>query len=135
MDELSLRTPEFLTNEVCELQSRQLFVRSKSVVSRFVGGETLIVPVRGKVGDLASIYSFNHTGSLIWQTLESPKTLAEIAHAVEEEYVVEHSRALQDVTQLLNEMLSVGLVEVRPQVSIGAVQAMLQDQPQAAESR
>jgi hypothetical protein len=135
MSELSLRTLEFPADEVCDLQSQPLFVRSKAVVSRCVGGETLIVPVRGKVGDLASIYSFNHTGSLIWQTLESPKTLAEIAHAVEEEYAVEHNRAMHDVTQLLNEMLSVGLVEVRPQVSIGAMQAMLQDQPQAAESR
>jgi hypothetical protein len=135
MTELAIRSAEYPTDEICEPHSPQLFVRSKAVVSRCVGGETLIVPVRGKVGDLASIYSFNHTGSLIWQTLESPKTLAEIARAVEEEYAVDHDRVLQDVTQLLNEMLSVGLVEERPQVSIGAMQAMLPDQSQAAESR
>ena len=40
----------------------QIFTRSRSVVSRVVAGETLIVPVRGKVGDLASIYSFNGSG-------------------------------------------------------------------------
>ncbi len=34
-------------------------------------GETLIVPVRRKVGDLASIYSsFKEVASLIWQLLE-----------------------------------------------------------------
>jgi len=48
----------------------QLFTRSRSVVSRVVAGETLIVPVRGRVGDLASIYSFNATGSLIWRLLD-----------------------------------------------------------------
>jgi len=39
--------------------------------------------VRCKVGDLASIYSFNATGSLIWQSLESPKSLAELIAIVE----------------------------------------------------
>ena len=37
----------------------EIFVRSRAVVARVVAGETLIVPVRAKVGDLASIYSFS----------------------------------------------------------------------------
>jgi hypothetical protein len=91
----------------------QLFVRSQSVVSRRVAGETLIVPVRGKVGDLASIYSFNSTGSLIWQSLESPKRLEELVSAVECEYAVEHDQAEQDVKQFLQDMLAADLVQVR----------------------
>lgn len=92
----------------------QIFMRSRSVVSRVVGGETLIVPVRGKVGDLASIYSFNGTGSLIWQLLDSPRTLAELIDAVEHEYAVAPEKAQNDVKQFLNDMLSVELVSVRP---------------------
>jgi len=91
----------------------QVFTRSRSVVSRVVGGETLIVPVRGKVGDLASIYSFNGTGSLIWQLLDSPRTLAELIDAVEHEYAVAPEKAHNDVKQFLNDMLSVELVAVR----------------------
>jgi len=59
----------------------QSFVRSQSVVARVVAGETLLVPIRAKVGDLASIYSFNGTGSLIWKLLESPRTVAQLAAA------------------------------------------------------
>jgi hypothetical protein len=92
----------------------QIFMRSRSVVSRRVGGETLIVPVRGKVGDLASIYSFNGTGSLIWQLLDTPRTLAELIDAVEHEYAVAPEKAQNDVKQFLNDMLSVELVSVRP---------------------
>src|ERR1700704_6063475 len=47
----------------------EILIRSESVVARVVAGETLIVPVRAKVGDLASIYSFNGTGTLIWKLL------------------------------------------------------------------
>jgi len=56
----------------------QVLVRSKAVVARVVAGETLIVPIRAKVGDLASIYSFNGTGSLIWKLLESAKTVEQL---------------------------------------------------------
>jgi len=89
----------------------QLFIRSRTVVSRVVGGETLIVPVRGKVGDLASIYSFNGTGTLIWQLLDSPRDLAELIDAVEREYAVQPEQAHRDVTRFLEDMHSVGLVE------------------------
>ena len=87
-------------------------IRSQSVVARVVAGETLIVPIRGKVGDLASIYRFNGTGTLIWKLLESPKTVAELAASVSQEYEVDPERAERDVTSFVGEMKAVGLVEV-----------------------
>lgn len=88
------------------------FVRSESVVARVVAGETLIVPVRAKVGDLASIYSFNGTGTLIWKLLETPKTVTELATAVAQAYEVGPERAQQDVAEFVGEMKVVGLVEI-----------------------
>jgi len=94
------------------MQIEESLVRSQSVVARMVAGETLVVPIRAKVGDLASIYSFNGTGSLIWKLLESPQTIAELAAAVSREYDVEPAEAERDVTDFVNEMKAVGLVEV-----------------------
>jgi hypothetical protein len=90
----------------------QALVRSQSVVARVVAGETLIVPIRSKVGDLASIYSFNATGSLIWKLLESPRTLGQLATEVARAYEVEPAVAERDVANFVGEMKSVGLVEV-----------------------
>jgi hypothetical protein len=94
------------------MRNSQSFIRSQSVVARVVAGETLIVPIRARVGDLASIYSFNGTGTLIWKLLESPKTVTELATAVALEYEVELSQAERDVTEFVSEMKAVGLVEV-----------------------
>lgn len=94
------------------------WIRSRSVVARVVAGETLIVPIRGKVGDLASIYSFNGTGTLIWKLLESPKSVAELAASVASEYQVEPERAERDVASFVDEMKSVGLVEVPAAVAM-----------------
>ncbi len=87
------------------------FVQSLAVVARVVAGETLIVPVRAKVGDLSSIYKFNGTGTLIWKLLEQPRTVTEIADAVAEQYDVDRSQAEIDVMSFVGEMQSVGLVE------------------------
>ena len=96
----------------------QRFTRSQAVVSRVVAGETLIVPVRAKVGDLASIYSFNGTGSLIWKLLESAKTLSELSAAVAQEYEVDPAQAERDVEEFVGEMKAVGLVEVSASVAM-----------------
>jgi hypothetical protein len=90
----------------------QTFVRSRTIASRVVAGETLLVPIRARVGDLASIYSFNGTGSSIWQLLESPKTVSELVDAVAQEYDAERERVEKDVEEFLSEMLSAGLAEV-----------------------
>jgi hypothetical protein len=128
MRTISLRKTESQDDPHAE----QVFVRSQSVVSRRVAGETLIVPVRGKVGDLASIYSFNETGSLIWQSLETPKGLSELISTVENEYAVEQEQAERDVMQFLNDMLSVGLVEARPAVAMAAIDSAARTEMQAA---
>ena len=87
-------------------------MRSRAVVSRLVAGETLIVPVRGRVGDLPSVYSFNETGSLIWKLLDTPKRFAEVVSAVAQAYEVDAERVRQDVARFLGDLASASLVEV-----------------------
>jgi len=115
--------------------AEQTFARSTSVVSRLIGGETLIVPVRGNVGDLASIYSFNEVGSLIWKLLDVPRCSGELAAAVEQEYDVKSERARKDVEQFLNDMLSAGLVEARPSDAVVETNPMGQVHLAVAGSR
>ena len=90
----------------------ETLVRSQAVVARVVAGEMLLVPIRGKVGDLASIYSFNSTGSLIWNLLETPHTMTQLAAAIATAYEIEPGQAEHDVTKFVTEMKAVGLVEV-----------------------
>lgn len=96
----------------------QVLIRSQAVVARVVAGETLIVPIRAKVGDLSSIYSLNGTGSLIWKLLESPRTLAQLATSIAQVYNVESAQVDRDVMNFLSEMESVGLVEVPAPVAM-----------------
>jgi hypothetical protein len=125
--EIVLPLESFSVEQMPGEGSGQVFARSQSVVSRVLAGETLIVPVRGKVGDLASIYKFNGTGSLIWQALATPKTLSELIAAVVDEYDVEPRQAEQDVAQFVGEMRGAGLVDVAKDVAEGVAKDMQRD--------
>jgi coenzyme PQQ synthesis protein D (PqqD) len=88
------------------------YIRSEAVVSRLIGGETLVVPVRGGVGDLASIYSFNEVGTIIWGALASPTSLAELVDLIEREYPGNRGQVVQDVVLFLSDIRSAGLVTI-----------------------
>lgn len=88
----------------------ETYIRSSAVVSRLIAGETLVVPVRGKVGDLASIYSFNDVGTTIWEALAKPTSINTLIDLIEREYEVSRERAAQDVENFLQEMRTAELV-------------------------
>jgi hypothetical protein len=87
------------------------YVRSRSVVSRLIAEETLIVPVRRGVGDLASIYSLNPVASAIWSVLSEPRTKNEIVQLLEHEFDAPPETVVSDVEAFLSEMSTAGLVE------------------------
>lgn len=91
------------------MQNSDTYVRSTSVVARTIGGETLIVPVCGGVGDLASIYSLNEVGTLAWTALEGPIELSALADLIASEFEVTHEQAQRDTARFLSELEAVGL--------------------------
>lgn len=86
------------------------YSRSQSVVSRQIAGETLVVPIRGKVGDLASIYSFNETGSVLWVALEHPRSVENLTHLLCQTYEVTWDDAQRDANAFVVEMEAAGLL-------------------------
>jgi len=88
----------------------EAYVRSDAVVSRVIAGETMIIPIRKGVGDLASIYSLNGVASLIWSVIAKPSSSEEIVRAITSEFPSGGDQIKQDVQDFLREMCSLGLV-------------------------
>jgi hypothetical protein len=80
------------------------------VVARVIAGETLIIPVRKGVGDLASIYSLNPVATSIWQSIAKPRSKEEIVQVLREEFDGEGEGVDRDVEDFLIEMQAAGLV-------------------------
>jgi hypothetical protein len=88
----------------------ELYVRSDSVVSRVIAGETLIIPVRRGVGDLASIYALNEVASAIWDALAQPRSKEQIVRALAEEFDAATEQIASDVDSFLAEMQPANLI-------------------------
>ena len=81
-------------------------------VTRRVAGETIIVPVSSRVGDLDAIYTLNEVGSRIWTLVASPKSIDEIVSVLCDEFDAPRDQISRDVDELLQELHANGLINV-----------------------
>jgi hypothetical protein len=81
----------------------------KSLVTRRIAGETILVPVAGDVADLDAIYTLNEVGSFIWHLVDGRRSALAIAEAVSTEYDVTLEQAARDVDELLTALEAKGL--------------------------
>ena len=92
--------------------STELYVRANPVVTRCVAGETLVLPVRGELGDLACFYSLNGTGTAIWDALEKPKSFKDLCDVIDSRYDIGRKKAEEDVALFVRDICSLGLAKV-----------------------
>jgi hypothetical protein len=53
-------------------------------------------------------------GALVWRAVQSPVRVGDVVSTVLDRFDVDEARCTQDVTTLLNEMLSAGLLQTAP---------------------
>jgi hypothetical protein len=80
-------------------------------VARVIAGETIVVPIRGQVGDLESIYNLNEVGSVIWEMTDGETPVSGMIQAVCREFDVSPEQAEQDTLDFLKGLESAGVVE------------------------
>jgi hypothetical protein len=86
------------------------FIKRSDLVTRNIGGETIIVPIEGHVGDLDCIYTLNEVGSTIWHLIDGENTTDKIAAEICDQYEVTIEEAHQDVADLIDSLLEAGLI-------------------------
>jgi hypothetical protein len=84
--------------------------KQSEYVTRCIGEQAVIVPVREGVGDLGSIYTLNELGTRIWQLLDGKTALQEIVDAIVDDYEVSREEAERDIADFLSVLETAGLV-------------------------
>ena len=90
------------------------FAKRGEIVSREIAGETILVPIRGKLADLQRIFTVNAVAAHIWQQLDGKRTLAGIRDSVLETFQVERERAEADIQRFVAELTQAGLIQEAP---------------------
>lgn len=87
--------------------------RSADVVTRNIGGETILVPVRQRVGDLDHVFTLTPVATTIWGGMDGRRDVRELAALVCDEYDVEPQKAEEDLKSFVGELRAAGLIEIR----------------------
>jgi hypothetical protein len=84
--------------------------KAEGFVSRTIAEDVIIVPVRGGVGDLESVFTLNAVGASIWKLIDGRTPPEVLAAAVSREYEVSEATASADVGEFLALLQSRGLL-------------------------
>lgn len=87
------------------------FRKKGEFVTRSIAGETLVVPVRGQVGDLNAIYNLNEVGAFIWERIDGRKSVTQVVQAVLEEFKVALEQAEKETSEFIAALEAAGMIE------------------------
>ena len=81
------------------------------IVAREIAGETILVPVRNRVGDLNSIFTVNELGAFVWSLIGARASGHHIVEAISTEFDVSPAEAERDALEFIASLEAAGLVE------------------------
>lgn len=90
--------------------SLQIFRKSGNIVSRDIAGETILVPVRGKLADMQNIFSLNPVARYIWDQIDGKSTLSEVRSRIIKNFSVSAERADEDLNGFIDELQKANLI-------------------------
>jgi hypothetical protein len=82
----------------------KVYKKSDSIVSRKIGDECILVPIRQDVGDLESIYTLNETAARIWELIDGETRVSEIKERIVDEFDAEPEQTEQDLKEHLQQL-------------------------------
>jgi len=83
----------------------------EDLLARNIAGETIVVPIRGKLADLQKIFALNETADHLWKQLSTSRSLDDLCRSLVEEFHVEPQQAHKDVQEFLDQLIAAGLIE------------------------
>lgn len=81
---------------------------SAEQVSADLGGEAAILDLKHGI-----YYGLDAVGAVVWSLLEIPRTAGEVRDEILERFDVDPDRCWRDLSALLSELASRGLIEIR----------------------
>ena len=89
-----------------------IYKRSENIVSRDIAGETILVPIRGKLADMQNIFTLNGVGVYIWDHLDGKRSLTEILDLLLDHFEVSKLEAEQDILEFIDQITKTGLASI-----------------------
>jgi hypothetical protein len=86
----------------------QVYIKNDAFVYREIAGEAILVPIYGRVHDMASVYTFDEVGARIWSLLDGSRTVRGVCEALLEEFEATPEQVEADILDFVQSLVSLG---------------------------
>lgn len=92
---------------------RRVFTHRGEFALRQVGEESILVPIRNRVGDLDSVYVFTAVAARIWSLIDGSRDVDSVVETICSEYDAASSVVRADLAELLTSLEVADLIGER----------------------
>ncbi|MBN1355345.1 PqqD family protein [bacterium] len=92
-------------------RGRDIYRKKEHVVVREIAGETLLVPVRGRLADMQRVFTLNGMGRYIWENLDGQRDLSDIADNIRGDFETTGVDSETDLIQFIDDLQKAELIE------------------------
>jgi len=89
----------------------EVYRKKDDIVHRRVAGETILVPIRGRLADMQKIFALNPVGEFIWDEIDGSRSLQQISEDIQSLFDVTREEANADLEAFVAELFKEGLIE------------------------
>src|SRR5512141_1848537 len=90
---------------------KDVFRKRGELVSRSIAGDTILVPIKGKLADMQRIFSLNPVASYVWNRIDGERSLGIVIEDIVDNFDVEQTEAENDLRELIEELVNAALLE------------------------
>jgi hypothetical protein len=89
---------------------KRVFMHRGEFALRQVGDESILVPIRNRVGDLDSVYVLTPVAARIWSLLDGVRDVDAVVEAICDEYDAELGTVRADLEELIGSLQAADLI-------------------------
>ncbi|MEW6356548.1 MAG: PqqD family protein [Planctomycetota bacterium] len=90
---------------------QKVFRRRAEIVTRKIAGETILVPIRGKLADMQRLFALNPVAEYVWDRIDGKTTVGEIRQGILSDFETSEEEVDRDIKEFVKELLDADLVE------------------------
>ena len=88
----------------------EVFKKREEIVTREIAGDTILVPIRGRLADMQNIFSLNPVADYIWRQLNGEKSVEEIGSEILEKYDMKKEEVDKDLSEFIANLIKEDLI-------------------------
>lgn len=94
------------------MEKQLVYEKSDKIVTRKVAGETILVPIKGRLADMQKIFSLNEIGDFIWNMIDGKRSTKEICKEIISRFDVDEKVAEDDLNIFIRDLVKEGLIRL-----------------------